>query len=149
MKKLDLNLSIDVESIVKSIAESKTLEDNELIFAKLSQIAFDKAQIAVFLDTFEKIEREVKQAVNDKAKSLYGTEWTAVKGQGYKITRSFTGSVYEIVGEPDSEFLDIKISPKSKAIEVFVKAKSTLPKGITYNPNRGESIRITVNDSKA
>lgn len=151
-KKLELNISIDVDAITKAVKASKTLEDNELIFAKLSAIAFDKAQVAAFTDAFEKIEREVKQIINDKAKVLYGPEWTAVKGTGYKISRSLTGSVYEISGEPKSEFLDIKIAPKTKAIDNFIKAKSTLPDGIAYNPNRSDSIRITVkpqDDSQA
>lgn len=151
MKKLELSISVDLEAITKAVEESKTLEDNDKLFGQLASFAFDKQQVAIFNDAFEKIEREVKQVINDKAKSLYGADWKAIKGTGYKISRSMTGSIYEITGEPKPEFVDIKITPKTKTIEDFIKAKSTLPDGIAYNPNRNESIRISVtpNDDKA
>lgn len=148
MKKLELNLSIDLETITKAVEDSKTLEDNELIFAKLSQIAFNKKQITALLETFDEVERTVKQVINDKAKALYGPNWKIVKGHGYSITKSPTGSVYQISGEPKPEFVEIKLSPKTEAIEEFIKANSTLPEGIAVNPTRNESIRIMVKPSE-
>ena len=146
--KLELKLSIDLEAIIKAVEDSKTLEDNELVFAKLSQFAFDRKQVDAFNDAFEEVERMVKQVINDKAKALYGPEWKAIAGKGYKISRSPTGSMYEISdpSKVDDKFLKVKLSTDSKAVDEFIKANSKLPEGLIYAPNRGESIRIKIND---
>jgi len=83
-----------------------------------------------------------------RPKALYGPQWQAIKGEGYKITRSYTGSIYEVTGEPAPELIEIKKSIKSKLVDEYVKAEGKLPEGIGYNPNRGEAIRITVKDDE-
>lgn len=153
MKNLKLSIEIDLEAITKAVEDSKTLEDNELLFGKLSAFAFDKKQVEVFNEAFENVERMVKQVINDKAKALYGSNWTAIKGSNYKITRSLTGSVYQIldVDKVPEDILKVKIDIDSKKVNDYVKANSKLPEGLTVNPNRSESIRLSVtpNDNKA
>lgn len=152
MKSLKLNISINLESITKAVEESKTLDDNELLFAQLSSFALDRKQVDAFNEAFEEVERMVKQVINDKAKALYGSHWKAISGTGYKITRSNTGSTYEI-SEPEKvedSFLKVKFSVNSREVENYIKANSKLPEGLIYNPNRSESIRIKIeNDDKA
>ena len=96
----------------------------------------------------DKLELEIKAEINAKAKALYGPNWKAIKGDGYKITRSSTGSIYEITGEPAPELVEIKRSLKSKLVDEYVKAKGQLPEGVGYNPIRGQAIRITVKDDE-
>lgn len=149
-KPLELTLKVDLEAITKAVEASKTLDDNELLFAKLSAFALDKKQVDAFNEAFEGIERMVKRVINDKAKALYGPNWTAIKGSNYKITRSLTGSVYQILEleKVPEDLLKVKIEVESKKVEDFVKANSKLPEGLTYNPSRNESLRITVNASE-
>lgn len=148
MKNLELTIKVDLEAITKAVEESKTLEDNELLFAKLSAFAFDKKQVEAFNDAFEQVERMVKQVINDKAKALYGPNWTAIKGQNYKITRSLTGSVYQILDleKVPEDILKVKMDIDSKKVNDYVKANSKLPEGLTVNPNRNESLRIMVKE---
>lgn len=150
MKNLELTIKVDLEAITKAVEESKTLEDNELLFAKLSSFAFEKKQVEAFNDAFEQVERMVKQVINDKAKALYGPNWMAIKGQNYKITRSLTGSVYQILDleKVPEDILKVKMDIDSDKVKDYVKANSKLPEGLTVNPNRSESLRITVTPSE-
>jgi hypothetical protein len=149
MTNLKLELDLDFAGISDRLEKAEKLEDNELLFGALAMIDFEKRKLAAANEAFEAVEREVKQKINDKANALYGTNWAAIKGNGYKITKSSVGSVYTIVGQTGEDFVEVKLAPKTKAINDFVKAHSTLPEGIEYNPNRGESIRITVKPNGA
>lgn len=146
MKNLELTIKVDLEAITKAVEDSKNLEDNELLFGKLSAFAFEKKQVEAFNEAFENVERMVKQVINDKAKALYGANWTAIKGSNYKITRSLTGSVYQIIDleKVPENILKVKMDIDSKKVNDYVKANSKLPDGLTVNPNRSESVRITV-----
>lgn len=150
MKNLELTIKVDLEAITKAVEESKTLEDNELLFAKLSSFAFEKKQVEAFNDAFEQAERMVKQVINDKAKALYGPNWTAIKGSNYKITRNLTGSVYQILDleKVPEDILKVKMDIDNDKVKDYVKANSKLPEGLTVNPNRSESLRITVTPSE-
>mgnify|MGYP001613831070 CR=1 FL=1 len=147
MKPLELSLLIDLEGITKAVENSKNLNDNELVFANLSKIAFDRKQLDALNDAFEEVERMVKQAISSKAKALYGDDWQVIKGDGYKIGRSFTGSVYELIDpdKVDPAYLKVKFTPDTKAIEIYRETNDKLPDGVTINEQRNESIRIAVN----
>lgn len=142
--KLELNLLIDLKAITAAVEASKTLEDNETIFGLLAGFAYDKKAVEAFLEAFEAVEREIKQVINDKAKSLYGTEWTAIKGHGYKLSRSYTGDVYIMSGTPPPQFVKIKRSLDTKLVNQYVKAEGKLPRGVDYSDVRGERIGIKV-----
>ena len=99
------------------------------------------------LEAVEKLETDAKGLINAKAKALYGDAWTVIKGQFFKISRQWTGSVYEMADpekvEPD--YLKVKFDTNTKAIDDFRETHDNqLPTGIAINEHRGESIRISI-----
>jgi hypothetical protein len=145
---IDLHDKLDDQAIKSLISEASELENNDELFGHLAEIARIKQDFKDVTEVLDRLELEIKQEINEKAKALYGPQWQAIKGDGYKITRSYTGSIYEVTGEPAPELIEVTKSIKSKLVEEYVKAKGTLPEGIGYNPNRGEAIRITVKDDE-
>jgi hypothetical protein len=145
---IDLHYQVDYNAIVNLISKAKELDDNDKLFARLAEIERIKQDFKHVQALLDEIELGIKGEINAKAKALYGPVWQAIKGDGYKITRSYTGSIYEIAGEPAPELIEVKQTVKSKLVDEYVKAKGTLPEGIGYNPNRGEAIRITVKDDE-
>lgn len=145
-KKIIINAEIDLEAVQKIADDALTLDNNAELFAKLAEFAGVKGQLDEALDAIKKVEIEIKSIINAKAKQLYGHSWQAIAGPGYKISRSFTGAKYEQVGAAPEQFIVIKQSVDSKAVDNFVKAHSALPEGIAVNQGRGESIRITVKE---
>jgi hypothetical protein len=145
---IDLHYKLDDQAIKSLISEASELENNDELFGHLAEIARIKQDFKDVTEVLDRLELEIKQEINEKAKALYGPQWQAIKGDGYKITRSYTGSIYEVTGEPAPELIEVTKSIKSKLVEEYVKAKGTLPEGIGYNPNRGEAIRITVKDDE-
>jgi hypothetical protein len=145
---IELNYKLDDQAIKNLISEAAELENNGELFGRLAEIARIKQEFRDVEEVLDKLELEIKAEINEKAKALYGPQWQAIKGDGYKITRSHTGSIYEVTGEPAPELVEIKRSIKSKLVDEYVKAKGTLPEGIGYNPNRGEAIRISVKDDE-
>lgn len=141
---MQLSVEYEPDKIVELIKEAKDLKNNTNVFDKLAFVAQIKAQIGDLTEAFDKLEREVKYAINDRAKALYGKDWDVIAGDGYKVTRSFTGAVYDITDSTKKEFTKVTIAPDTKAIEEYVKAKSKLPNGVALNEHRGESIRITL-----
>jgi len=139
-------ITIDDDHLKEAIAKSADLE-HEQAFAALADITKAKKELADALETLEGVEREVKYTIDDRAKALYGTDWQAIAGDGYKITRSKTGAVYVINPEvkPAKKFLKITETVNAKAIEAELEAHDgKLPRGIEYNPSRGTMIRITL-----
>jgi hypothetical protein len=145
---IDLHYKLDDQAIKNLISEAADLENNDELFGHLAEIARIMQDFHDVQDLLDKLHLDIKTEINDKAKALYGPQWQAIKGDGYKITRSHTGSIYEIAGEPAPELIEVKQSIRSKLVDEYVKAKGTLPEGIGYNPNRGEAIRITVKDDE-
>jgi hypothetical protein len=141
---IKINAEIDLEAIKETIEKSGSLDDNEAIFGALSQVETVKSQLKEILDQVASIEAEVKSTIKSKAVALYGAQWVAIKGEGYKITRSKSGAVYTITGKPNKKFLKVVESVDSKAVDAFVTANSKLPAGIEPNPSRGDVIKITV-----
>lgn len=140
----EINIRIDEERIEKIIRKSKNLQTDEAVFSEIAWIMDNKRVIDEMNEVWEELERKVKQALNDKAKELLGKDWTALDGDGFSLRRSLTGSVYTLT-DPDKvpeDLLDVKISVKSKEVDNYIKANSKLPDGLSYNPNRNESIRI-------
>lgn len=146
MDKIKIEAEFDIKALQETVDKALTLDDNESLFNQLASVAQAKAQLAAVAEQLDKVERDAKGLINSKAKALYGAHWQAIKGKGYKITRSFTGSKYEHIGEAGEQFIKVKTSVDSKAVEAYVAETSELPKGIAYNPQRGESIRITVRE---
>ena len=141
---VELHYQLDSDGLKTLIEEATSLEENQALFDKLAEVQRIKAGFQEVADLIDKHEREVKAAINQKAKALYGPDWTAIAGQGYKITRSKTGSVYDITGKPPKDLVEVKTTVKTKLVDEYVKSKGKLPKGIELNPKRGESIRIKV-----
>lgn len=144
---IKLELEIDLEALKEIIEKATELNDSQELFDSLVEVYRAKKQIGDVLDQLTSIETEAKGLIKNKADTLYGKEWTAIKGNGYKITKSATGSVFNILpdAKPPKEFVVIKETLDSKKVEEFIKEKGKLPKGIEYNPERGSSIRVTVN----
>ena len=144
MGKLELTISIDIDRIEKIIRKSKDLREDEAVFSELAWLMEARGNVDQLVEEWEDAERQIKQALNDKAKSLLGKDWSALDGDGFSLRRSLTGSVYQLV-DPEAapkEVLDIKIGVNSKAVTEYIKANSKLPDGLAYNTNRNESIRI-------
>lgn len=144
MSKISIVIDIDPDKLTDLIGKAKDLNDNNKVFATLSKVRKPMADLKDALETIEAIERDIKQAISDKARALYGNDWKVISGTGYKIGRQLSGAVYEMNGEPDERFLVIKKSIDSKAVTEYVKGEGKLPKGITAATNRTESIRITL-----
>ena len=145
-EKVELHKVIDADSIEKTIRKSKDLQNDESVFSDLAWLMDNKRMVDNLLDEWEDLERKIKQALNDKAKGLLGPNWKALDGDGFKLRRSLTGSVYEM-SEPDKvddEFVEVKLSVKTKEVETNIKENSKLPEGLSYNPKRNESIRISI-----
>lgn len=135
---------IDTEKIKSQIAEAKELKDSKELFETLALLTSTGKEIKDALEEFAGLEREIKQAINDRAKSLYGDKWSAIAGEKYKVSRSFTGNVYDISDEVDKKFVVVKKSANTKEIDNYIKEKGQLPKGVDLNSQRGEMLRITV-----
>lgn len=142
---MTIEANIDIEWL-KGILDSITdLETDEEIFGALAQLQTVKDQLDEAYEALGDIESEVKSLINNKAKALYGPEWEVIKGHGFKISRSKTGDKYNLTGETvATEFVKIKQSVNSKAVEEYITENQKLPDGIEINVNRGESIRIKV-----
>lgn len=145
-KKITIAVEIDLAEVQGIVDAALKLEDNAELFNKLAEFATVKAKIKDAVEAIDKVETDIKGIINSKAKQLYGNDWQAIAGQGYKISRSFTGAKYEQVGAAPEQFIIIKQSVDSKAVDNYVKANSALPEGIAVNQSRGESIRITVKE---
>lgn len=141
-----IKLDLEIKDITDYIKNAKDIRDSEVLFSYLSEIDKYKKQINEFLEEFGRLETEVKQQINDKAKALYGTNWQAIAGDKYKITRSFAGAIYEAsnIDRVADEYKKVNISLNSGAIDQYIREKEMLPEGIDYNPNRSEVIKINV-----
>ena len=113
---------------------------------QLTTITKAKNELKDLLEIVEKHESAAKMIINARAKQLYGSDWQAIAGDGFKISRSFTGAVYTL--NPDyntpKKFLKIVTSVDAKAVDAYRDEKNKLPVGVELNPTRGESIRITI-----
>lgn len=143
---ITLNYKLDEESLAKSINEAIKLEDNEQMFNNLCEVKRAKMELENALEELDKIEIIAKGLINSKAKQLYGNDWQTIAGNGYKITRSKTGSIYILnpMVKANKKFLEIKETINSKAVDAEIEKSGKLPKGIEVNPNRGESIRVAL-----
>jgi len=137
---------IDVAKLKESITEATKLEDNNEMFLQLSNTSKAKQVIKDVLDELESVESEAKSLINNKAKTLYGVDWQAIVGEGYKINRQPTGNVY--IRNPEipvnKKFIEIKESINTKVVDAYIEKEGKLPNGIEINPTRGESIRISI-----
>lgn len=146
---IDIEIKIDEQELKSSIEGFISYQDNEELFSKLSSVVKAKKELLDALEKIEAIEKESKGIINSKAKSLYGSDWKVIAGKGYKITRSSTGAVYTINPEVkvNKKFLKVIESIDTKAVELELEKTEKLPKGIEYNPQRGESLRITIDEN--
>ncbi len=139
-------IKINDDELKQAITSAKDLNDNEAAFAELAKVSQVKKQIKDVLDTLESIEADAKNEIDGRAKALYGSDWQAIAGKGYKITRSRTGSVYTINPDikPLKKYLVIKETVNTKLVEAEVEVNGKLPKGIEINPSRGTMIKVTI-----
>lgn len=144
---IKLELEIDIEALKDVIEKATTLEDSEEVFNALSEVYKAKQQVTDILDQLISIESETKGLIKAKADNLYGKGWTSIKGKDYKISQSFSGSIFSAIDgeEIKRKFLVIKESLDSKAVNEYIKEKGELPKGIEYNPNRNSYIKVVIN----
>lgn len=143
---VNVTVKIDVERIKSVLEKIAKLENNDQVFRLLSNVAKPKKQLEDALEQVEAAERQIKQTISDCARALYGDDWAAIEGQGYKIARQFGGAVYEKIGDVAPEFVKITETLDSDAITTFVKANGKLPKGVAPNKARSEQIRLTVKE---
>lgn len=142
---VDINVKIDLAALKATIKDAADLQDNPKFFAQLTKVAEAKALVAEAADKVDDAERVAKLAINDRAKALYGTAWKVVAGNGYKINRKSTGSLYEVTDtEAAADYLETVLKPDTEKLEQYIKTHSALPDGISYNKDRGESITIKV-----
>ena len=139
-------IKIDDEALKSSILEATDLNDNEAMFAKLTEISKAKKELSDALDQITSLESLAKSEIDSRAKTLYGNDWQAIAGAGYKISRSFTGAVYNISPDvkPAKKYLVIKESINTKVVEAELEVSGKLPKGIEPNKARGTMIRISL-----
>ncbi len=146
---LDMNyleqLQSDLRKVADDLLQLTALEDSEALFYRLAKIQEVKDQFKSFQNELDVVESDVKSIIKDKALTLYGSNWTAIKGSGYKITRSRTGAVYEEIGKALDKFINIKRTVDAELVDVYVAKNGKLPAHITVNEHRGESIQIKVN----
>lgn len=144
---IELNIKIDDEQLENTINNAEQLKDNDKVFASLTEVVKAKKQIEDALEVVSKLEAKAKQDIDAKAKALYGNDWQAIAGTGYKITRSFTGAVYMINPDqsPDKKYLKVTESIDTAKVKAAIELNDgKLPKGIELNPHRNTSIRITL-----
>lgn len=143
---ITLNYELNEEELARSINEAIKLDDNEEMFNHLCNVKRAKSELEDALEKLENIEIIAKGLINSKAKELYGIDWQTIASKNYKITRSKTGNIY--VRNPEisvnKKFLKIVESLDTKAIDAELEKTQKLPKGVEVNPNRGDSIRITI-----
>lgn len=146
--KIELKAEFDLSSFQELVKASKDLVSDQQFFQSLAQFQQIKNQLKELGEQLDEADREIKQAINDRAKATFGDNWQAIAGDNWKITRSWAGSLYEI-DDPNQaqDFLKLEYKPDSKLIEEYIKAKSALPEGISRNPSRTEVIRINVNQA--
>lgn len=139
-------IKIDDEALKSSIFEATDLNDNEAMFAKLTEISKAKKELADALDQISSLESLAKNEIDNRAKTLYGNDWQAIAGSGYKISKSYTGAVYNISPDvkPAKKYLVIKESINTKVVEAELEVSGKLPKGIEPNKSRGTMIRISL-----
>lgn len=147
---IDINIKVNLKDIRETIESALTLEDNQEIFNKLIEFERTKKKISDYLDLIKSIESDVKGIINSKANQLYTEKWECIKGENYKITKSMTGSVYNIDETEDvsEDFIIVKKSIDTKVVNQYIKDNGALPKGVKYNEQRGTSIRLTVHDNE-
>jgi hypothetical protein len=144
--KIELHIVIDADKIEQTIRKSKDVQNDEQVFHELSWLMQNKKAVDELNDQWEALERKIKEALNDKAKSLLGPEYKALDGDGWSLRRSLTGSIYQIAN-PEAvpeDLLEVKLTVKSKEVGNYIKANSKLPDGLAYNPNRNESLKVTL-----
>ncbi len=142
-----LNIEIDIKAIGEAINGAADLNDNDAIFAALASFSAPQKQLKAALDEITKIESAAKGAIKSHAQALYGDDWDAIKGHGYKVTRQPTGAVFTVTGKPKKEFIKTTVSVDTKKVEEFTKANGKLPAGIELNKNRGDSLRVSVDEN--
>lgn len=159
------SINFDLSAIKAAIEACEDLKlDSKTILEQLVKIDDAKKEVKKLKDAFDTAEAEVKAAINTRAKALYGDEWEAIKGNGYKISRSGTGAAYIvetgldeeataedkvswIVSNPESlAYLKVDVKVDKDLADQHIKDTNELPPKIVANCDRGESIRITVSD---
>ena len=139
-------IKIDDEALKANILEATDLNDNEAMFERLTEIAKAKKELSDALDQITSLESLAKSEIDSRAKTLYGNDWQAIAGSGYKISKSYTGAVYNISPDvkPAKKYLVIKESINTKVVEAELEVSGKLPKGIEPNKSRGTMLRITL-----
>lgn len=143
---ISINYELNPDEFATSLAEAEKLENAEGMIEQLTKITKAKKELKDLLETVEKYESAAKGLINSRAKTLYGQDWQAIAGDGFKITRSKSGAIY--TRNPDipvnKKFIEVKESINTKAVDAYFDEKEALPKGIELNPTRSEVIRITI-----
>lgn len=143
MKK-EIKAEFDLDKFRQEIEASKQIKGDENYFSQLAKIEEVKAQIKRLQDELISIEVQAKGLIDAKAKALVGDNWQVIAGEGFKITRSPTGSVYDIVGSPSPKFVIVKKAVDTKVVDEYIAKRAKLPKGIAVNEERNYSIRINL-----
>ena len=135
---------IEIDALKAIIEEAPDLASDKEFFNHLSSVSAFKKKLKDALEELDALEKDVKGLINSRAKALYGPDWQVIAGDHFKITRSKTGDMYTINGNPSPQFIKVKKTVDSKLVEEFIVKNDKLPKGIEINDQRGESLRITI-----
>ena len=141
---MKIEIDIDLDQLRADIETATKIDSDERFFEGITIIERVKKDIKDLSDDIYSIEQDVKGLINTKAKAIYGGDWQVIKGETFKITRSKTGDLYLINGEPHKKFLKVKTSVDSKAVDEYIEKYDALPRDIEINDKRGESLRITI-----
>lgn len=143
-------LGLDLDKVKLIIGNSKDLKGDEQFFEAMSAMSFAKQAVKDVLDQVESYERDAKQQINDRAKALYGKDWQVIEGEHFKISRSATGSVYELIdseaaAKVDPNLIKVAMAVDAKVADTYRESHDNkVPNGIAVNEHRGERIMITV-----
>ena len=143
---IELKATINFDDIQKTIDNALKLEDNNEVFYALTGITKTKSEIKDLLEKIEKVERDTKGLINNKAKALYGNDWQTIAGEHYKITRYNQGPVYSRIegSKIAKKFIKIVESLNTEAIDEELEKTSKLPTGLDFNDSRTEVIKVTL-----
>lgn len=146
--KLELKAEFDLKEFKELVKATPDLISDQNFFQSLAQFKRIKSEFDQLGEELAEAEKEIKQAINDRAKATFGDQWQAIAGDRWKISRSWSGSVYTIDDlDKASDFIKLaEPKPDTDAIDEFVAKNSALPEGVSRNDNRSEVIRISVDD---
>jgi hypothetical protein len=143
----EAHIKVDPEALAKTVKGLADLNNSKELYNAIAGVQAELDKVLKVQRQLEEIQSDLKQVVDLRGTALYGANWKAVEGEGYKIVKSPTGAVYTLQpdSKPSKNFLKIETSVNTDVVNEYIaEHDGKLPKGIDMNPKRGASIRIAV-----